>query len=156
MKGLSTKFSQLMSADRHLSRVSCEMTKVTVFFYFSRVLWHRTNFRTAGSVEKYLGSFLPAVRFEPKTAGYKARTLLLCYAVPPKVTVVTQLLSYPSVSMQLQVILKPNSNSLVFKIQAHAQHMSVCQQLQPSNKWSTQLGFCKCEHTLVNGSTYPR
>ena len=29
--------------------------------------------------------FFPAVRFEPGTAGYEARTLPLCYAVPPKI-----------------------------------------------------------------------
>ena len=30
-----------------------------------------------------LGSIFPSARFEPETAGCKARTLPLCYAVPP-------------------------------------------------------------------------
>ena len=32
---------------------------------------------------KVFGFVFPAVRFEPGMAGYKARTLPLCYAVPP-------------------------------------------------------------------------
>ena len=39
------------------------------------------KFRTTGSQRKK-GLFFPAVRFEPGTAGWGARTLHLCYAVP--------------------------------------------------------------------------
>ena len=40
------------------------------------------QFITAGSLKKCFGFVSPAVRFEPATAGYKVRTLLLFYAVP--------------------------------------------------------------------------
>ena len=52
-------------------------------FYFSECA-DTVQFRTAGLSEKvFLGFIFPAVRFEPGTAGYEARTLPLCYAVPP-------------------------------------------------------------------------
>ena len=47
------------------------------FNYFSECN-NTKKFRTAGFLKKF-----PVVRFEPGTAGYKARTLPLCYAVPP-------------------------------------------------------------------------
>ena len=37
--------------------------------------------------EKVFGFVFPAVRFKPGTAGYKARTLPLCYAVPPRAAI---------------------------------------------------------------------
>ena len=55
------------------------------FFYLSRVRWHPTDFRTAGSQRKVRFNFLPADRgIEPRMAGWEARTLSLCYAVPPQ------------------------------------------------------------------------
>ena len=59
-------------------------------FYFIRVGWHQTNYRTAGSLINwwvFFGGgvvFIPAARFEPGTAGYESRTPPLCYAVTPR------------------------------------------------------------------------
>ena len=54
------------------------------FKYFPSALTPN-NFRTAGSQKKIGFDFLPADRgIEPGTAGWEARTLPLCYAVPPK------------------------------------------------------------------------
>ena len=53
-------------------------------FYLSRVHWHWTNVRTAGSLKKYLDSVLfQVVRFEPGTAGYEAWMLPLSNDVLP-------------------------------------------------------------------------
>ena len=47
---------------------------------------------TAGSLKKwgFLGLFFPAVRFEPGAAGYEARRLPLCYAVPPDISLTSK------------------------------------------------------------------
>ena len=64
-----------------------------VFFTYSEFA-DTVQFRTGGSLKKCFGFvfFFPAVRFEPGTAGYEARTLPLCYAVPPKLLRVTLIL----------------------------------------------------------------
>ena len=52
------------------------------FLFFLRVHWHRTNFRSAGSLSKIFYKQSDA-RIEPGSAGWEAWTLPLCFAVPP-------------------------------------------------------------------------
>ena len=60
------------------------------FFFFFPIALTPNNFLGRQVLRKKtpflpLGSIIPAARFEPGTAGCKARTLPLCYAVPPRI-----------------------------------------------------------------------